>query len=284
MPENSETPAGTGRADNGASISKRKLRRPGTHPAAKGTETDLGRVRRARRINRTLAATFPDAHAELDFTNPLELLVATVLSAQTTDVRVNQVTPALFRAYPSAADYAEANQAEVEELIRPTGFFRSKAANLIGLGQMLVSEYGGEVPVKVEDLVRLPGVGRKTAHVVRGNAFGLPGLTVDTHFQRLVKRLALTEETDPVKIEHAVGELIEKKEWTMFSHRIIFHGRRVCHARKAACGACPIAFDCPSFGLVGPAEPAAAAALVTGEEREHILRLVGMPDAESEKE
>ncbi|AQQ14163.1 Ultraviolet N-glycosylase/AP lyase [Corynebacterium glaucum] len=284
MPENSETPAGTGRADNGASISKRKLRRPGTHPAAKGTETDLGRVRRARRINRTLAATFPDAHAELDFTNPLELLVATVLSAQTTDVRVNQVTPALFRAYPSAADYAEANQAEVEELIRPTGFFRSKAANLIGLGQMLVSEYGGEVPVKVEDLVRLPGVGRKTAHVVRGNAFGLPGLTVDTHFQRLVKRLALTEETDPVKIEHAVGELIEKKEWTMFSHRIIFHGRRVCHARKAACGACPIAFDCPSFGLVGPAEPAEAAALVTGEEREHILRLVGMPDAESEKE
>lgn len=257
------------------SISKKAHRRPGTHPAAKGRETDLGRVRRARRINRTLAEAFPDAHAELDFSNPLELLVATVLSAQTTDVRVNQVTPALFAKYPTAEAYAEANQAEVEEIIRPTGFFRSKAANVIGLGQKLVTDFGGDVPVAVEDLTTLPGVGRKTAHVVRGNAFGLPGLTVDTHFQRLAKRLMLTSATDPVKIEHAVGELIERGEWTMFSHRIIFHGRRVCHARKAACGVCPIAFDCPSFGEVGPTEPDEAAALVTGEERPHILAMAG---------
>ena len=230
--------------------SKSSHRQPGAHPAAKGTETRLGLVRRARRVNRTLAQTYPDAHAELDFSNPLELLVATVLSAQTTDARVNMVTPALFAAYPSAQAYASANQAEVEEIIRSTGFFRSKAGNLIGLGQALVADHGGEVPVEIDALVKLPGVGRKTAHVVRGNAFGLPGLTVDTHFQRLSKRLGLTQETDPVKIERAVGELIEKREWTMFSHRIIFHGRRVCHARKAACGACPIAWDCPSFCLL----------------------------------
>ena len=258
--------------------SKSSHRRPGTHPAARGTETRLGLVRRARRVNRTLAQTYPDAHAELDFSTPLELLVATVLSAQTTDARVNMVTPALFAKYPTAQAYAAANQAEVEEIIRSTGFFRSKAGNLIGLGQALVADHGGEVPVEIDALVKLPGVGRKTAHVVRGNAFGLPGLTVDTHFQRLSKRLGLTEETDPVKIERAVGELIEKREWTMFSHRIIFHGRRVCHARKAACGACPIAWDCPSFGLAGPAEPEEAAPLVTGAERAHILDMVGLGD------
>lgn len=258
------------------SKSKSSRRRPGTHPAAKGTETRLGLVRRARRVNRTLAEAYPDARCELDFSTPLELLVATVLSAQTTDARVNMVTPALFAAYPTAGAYAQANQAEVEEIIRSTGFYRSKASNVIGLGQALVADHGGKVPEDLDQLVKLPGVGRKTAHVVRGNAFGKPGLTVDTHFQRLVKRLALTEETDPVKIERAVGELIEKKEWTMFSHRVIFHGRRVCHARKAACGACPIARDCPSFGLVGPAEPEEAARLVTGEERAHILAMVGL--------
>lgn len=257
-----------------ASLTPQKHRRPGAHPAAKGTETALGRTRRARRINRTLAEVFPDAHAELDFTNPLELLVATVLSAQTTDVRVNQVTPRLFAAYPTAQAYATADQAEVEEIIRPTGFYRAKAANLIGLGQKLVTDYGGEVPVELEELVTLPGVGRKTAHVVRGNVFNLPGLTVDTHFQRLVHRLGLTEETDPVRIEHAIGELLPKSEWTMFSHRIIFHGRRVCHARTAACGACPLAYDCPSFGQHGPSEPEEAEKLVRGEEREHILHFV----------
>ena len=251
-----------------------RRRAPGSHPAAKGKETELGRTRRARRINRTLAAAFPDAHAELDFSNPLELLVATVLSAQTTDVRVNQVTPALFATYRTAQDYAAANQAEVETLIRPTGFYRAKAANLIGLGQKLVTDFGGEVPVAPEDLVTLPGVGRKTAHVVRGNAFGKPGLTVDTHFQRLVARLALSAQRDPVKIEREIAQIIPASEWTMFSHRLIFHGRRVCHAKKPACGACPIAFDCPDFGA-GPTDPEEAAALVTGEEREHILGMLG---------
>ena len=251
-----------------------RRRAPGSHPAAKGKETELGRTRRARRINRTLAAAFPDAHAELDFSNPLELLVATVLSAQTTDVRVNQVTPALFATYRTAQDYAAANQAEVETLIRPTGFYRAKAANLIGLGQKLVTDFGGEVPVALEDLVTLPGVGRKTAHVVRGNVFGKPGLTVDTHFQRLVARLALSAQRDPVKIEREIAQIIPASEWTMFSHRLIFHGRRVCHAKKPACGACPIAFDCPDFGA-GPTDPEEAAALVTGEEREHILGMLG---------
>ena len=250
-----------------------RRRRPGTHPAAKGRETPLGRTRRARRINRTLALVFPDARAELDFSNPLELLVATVLSAQTTDVRVNQVTPALFAAYPTATDYATANVAEVEELIRPTGFYRAKAANLVSLGQELVTDFGGEVPEALEDLVSLPGVGRKTAHVVRGNAFGKPGLTVDTHFQRLVGRLALSAQKDPVKIERDIAQLIPEKEWTMFSHRLIFHGRRICHARTPACGACPLAFDCPSFGA-GPTDPEEAEARVTGPEREHILALI----------
>lgn len=257
-----------------ASRTPQKRRRPGTHPAVDGAETPIGTKRRARRINRTLAQVFPDAHAELDFSTPLELLVATVLSAQTTDVRVNQVTPRLFAQYPTAADYAAADQADIEEIIRPTGFYRAKAANLIGLGRALVTDFGGEVPTALDDLVSLPGVGRKTAHVVRGNVFGKPGLTVDTHFQRLVRRLRLTDEKDPVAIEHAVGELVEKREWTMFSHRIIFHGRRVCHARTPACGACPIAFDCPSFGQDGPAEFEAAAVKVTGPEREQILGYV----------
>jgi len=259
-----------------AGLTPQRHRRPGSHPAAKGRETELGRTRRARRINRTLAATFPDAHAELEFTTPLELLVATVLSTQTTDVRVNQVTPQLFNRFTTAHDYASADQAEVEEIIRPTGFYRAKAANLIGLGRTLVADFDGDVPTALEDLVTLPGVGRKTAHVVRGNAFGMPGLTVDTHFQRLAHRLMLTGEKDPVRIEHAVGELIETGEWTMFSHRIIFHGRRVCHARRPACGVCPLAFDCPSFGA-GPTEPDVAAALVKGPEREHILAMADLP-------
>ncbi|MGP6175539.1 endonuclease III [Corynebacterium sp. A21] len=248
----------------------------GSHLAASGRETEIGRKRRARRINRTLELGHPDAHCELDFRTPLELTVATVLSAQCTDVRVNQVTPALFERYRSAADYADAVQAELEEYIRPTGFYRAKARNLIGMGQRLVEEFDGEIPSGLADLVSLPGVGRKTAHVVRGNAFGVPGLTVDTHFSRLVNRLKLSEETDPVKIEFAIAELIEKNEWTMFSHRMIFHGRRVCHSRKAACGACFLAADCPSFGLAGPTDPAAAEALVKGDNREHLLEMAGM--------
>ena len=218
-------------------------------------------VRRARRIARELAELHPDAHCELDFTTPLELAVATILSAQCTDKRVNEVTPALFRRYPTAADYAAADRAELEELIRPTGFFRNKASSLIGLGAALVEKHGGEVPRRLEDLVQLPGIGRKTANVVLGNAFGVPGLTVDTHFGRLVRRFGWTELEDPVKVEAAVAELLPKAEWTMFSHRVIFHGRRVCHSRKPACGACGVAALCPSYG-VGPTDPAVAAKLV----------------------
>ncbi len=216
---------------------------------------------------------YPDAHCELDFRNPLELTVATILSAQCTDVRVNQVTPALFAAYPTAQAYAEADRTELEELIRPTGFFRNKANSLIGLGQALVTEHDGQVPDTLAELVKLPGIGRKTANVVLGNAFNTPGLTVDTHFARLVHRLALTEETDPVKIEHAIAQLIEKREWTMFSHRIIFHGRRVCFARRAACGACLLAYDCPSYGLAGPTDPVAAAKMLKSPDRDHLLAL-----------
>jgi endonuclease-3 len=221
----------------------------------------VGLVRRARRMNRELAALYPDAHCELDFTNPLELAVATILSAQCTDKRVNEVTPSLFRRYRTAADYAGADRAALEELIRPTGFFRNKTSSLIGLGAALVERYDGQVPRRLVDLVTLPGIGRKTANVVLGNAFGVPGITVDTHFGRLARRFGWTDEEDPVKVEAAVGELVPKAEWTMLSHRLIFHGRRVCHARKPACGACGIAALCPSFGL-GPTDPELAAKLV----------------------
>lgn len=226
-------------------------------------------------MNRALAQAFPDAHCELDFTTPLELTVATILSAQSTDKRVNLTTPALFARYRTAVDYAQADRDELEALIRPTGFFRNKASSLIRLGQVLVEQFDGEVPSTMAELVTLPGVGRKTANVILGNAFGVPGITVDTHFQRLVHRWRWTAEKDPVKIEHAVGELIERSEWTMLSHRVIFHGRRVCHARKPACGVCVIAKDCPSFGL-GPTEPPLAAPLVRGPETEHLLALAGL--------
>ena len=226
-------------------------------------------------MNRVLAQAFPEAHCELDFTTPLELTVATILSAQSTDKRVNLTTPALFKRYPSALEYAQADRAELETLIRPTGFFRNKAASLIGLGQALVERFDGEVPSTMAELVTLPGVGRKTANVILGNAFGIPGITVDTHFTRLVHRWRWTEEKDAVKIEHAIGELIERNDWTMLSHRVIFHGRRVCHSRKPACGVCVIAKDCPSFGL-GPTEPLLAAPLVRGPETEHLLALAGL--------
>lgn len=232
-----------------ASLTPPRRRAPGTHPAALGQETALGKTRRARRINRTLAAEYPDAHPELDYTTPLELLVATILSAQTTDVRVNQVTPALFAAYPTAADYANANPVELEEMILSTGFYRAKAGHLIGMGQALVERYDGAVPASLDELVALPGVGRKTANVVLGNAFGIPGLTVDTHFGRLARRLMLTEETDPVVVERDIAALIEKEQWTDFSQRLIWHGRRGCHSRKPACQDCVLAYDCPSFGM-----------------------------------
>ncbi|MGW4060333.1 endonuclease III [Amycolatopsis sp. NPDC004747] len=223
-------------------------------------------------MKRCLDDVYPDAHCELDFTTPLELLVAVVLSAQTTDVRVNLVTPALFKRYRTAADYAGADRTELEEYLRSTGFYRAKANSVMGLGAALVERFGGEVPNKLEDLVTLPGVGRKTANVVLGNAFDVPGITVDTHFGRLVRRWGWTAEEDPVKVEHVVGELIPRKEWTMLSHRVIFHGRRVCHAKKPACGACPLAKDCPSYGT-GPTGFDEAAKLVKGEEKDHILAL-----------
>ncbi len=218
-------------------------------------------VRRARRINRELALAYPDARCELDFGNPLELLIATVLSAQTTDKRVNLTTPALFARYRDAAAYAGADPAELEELLRPTGFFRAKARAVIGIGRALVERFDGRVPNRMADLVTLPGVGRKTANVVLGNAFGLPGLPVDTHVGRLVRRLGWTAEEDPVKVEQIVGALIEKSEWTMLSHRLIFHGRRVCFARRPACGACAIARSCPAFGI-GEIDPGKAAKMV----------------------
>jgi endonuclease-3 len=223
-------------------------------------------------MTRVLAEAFPDAHCELDFTNPLELAVATILSAQSTDARVNLTTPALFRRYRTAADYAGADRTEMEELIRPTGFYRNKTTSLIGLGTALVERFDGEVPNKLDDLVTLPGVGRKTANVILGNAFGVPGITVDTHFGRLVRRWEWTEQDDPVKVEHEIGALIPKKDWTMLSHWVIFHGRRVCHARKPACGACVLAKDCPSFGA-GPTEFEAAEKLVKGPEAPHLLEL-----------
>jgi len=226
-------------------------------------------------MNRSLATAFPDVYCELDFTNPLELAVATILSAQCTDKRVNLTTPALFARYRTARDFAESNRSELEELIRPTGFYRNKANSLIGLGARLVEKFDGEVPATLEELVKLPGVGRKTANVILGNAVGIPGITVDTHFGRLVRRWRWTEETDPVKVEHAVGDLIERGEWTLLSHRVIFHGRRVCHARKPACGVCVLARDCPSFGE-GPTEPLLAAKLVNGPETEHLLALAGL--------
>jgi endonuclease-3 len=224
---------------------------------------------------RTLAEAYPDAHCELDFTTPLELAVATILSAQCTDKRVNEVTPALFARYPTAADYAAADRAELEELIRPTGFFRNKAGSLLGLGSAVEEKFGGLLPNTLEELVTLPGIGRKTANVILGNAFDVPGITVDTHFGRLVRRFGWTEEEDPVKVEHAVGALVPRAEWTIVSHRVIFHGRRVCHSRNPACGVCPLAADCPSYG-VGPTEKEKAALLVKGPEAAHLLSMAGI--------
>ena len=218
-------------------------------------------VRRARRINRELALLYPDAHTELNFTSPLELLVATILSAQTTDKRVNLVTPVLFARYRTAADYASADRAEMEKIVQSTGFFRAKTSSLIGLGQALCDRYGGEVPGRLADLVTLPGVGRKTANVVLGNAFGVPGITVDTHFSRLARRFGWTVQTGPDKIEQEVGALFPRSEWTILSHRLIWHGRRVCHARRPACGACGVARWCPSYGE-GPTDEKTARALV----------------------
>lgn len=221
---------------------------------------------------RVLGETFPYAHAELDFSNPFELLVATVLSAQTTDIRVNSVTPALFARYPDAAAMAQAQETTLQELIRPTGFYKNKTRSLLGLSQALVEEHDGEVPATLEQLVKLPGVGRKTAFVVLGNVFGVPGITTDTHVIRLAKRFGWTESTNANVVEREIAELFEPKDYTELSHRMIFLGRRVCHARRPACGACPVAKWCPSAGI-GEINPQAARELLSYElapGREHI--------------
>ncbi|WP_219106599.1 endonuclease III [Austwickia sp. TVS 96-490-7B] len=210
---------------------------------------------------RALAERYPDAHCELDFANPFQLLVATVLSAQTTDVQVNKVTPALFAAYPDPAALAAADRTALETIIQSTGFFRAKAESLLSLSAALVDRYDGTVPARLTELITLAGVGRKTANVVLGNAFGIPGLTVDTHFGRLTRRFGWTTAQDPVAVESDIAALFPRKDWTMLSHTVIFHGRRTCHSRRPACGACSVTEWCPSYGL-GPTDPGVAARLV----------------------
>ena len=240
--------------------------RAGNSAGNSGGPSRTALVRRARKIDRVLAETYPDARCELDFDNPFQLLVVTVLSAQTTDKRVNAVRPTLFAAYPDPPAMAAAERADLERIIGPLGFFRAKTESLLKLSQALVERYDGEVPSRLDDLVTLPGVGRKTANVVLGNAFGIPGITVDTHFGRLARRFGWTDLTDAVKVEHAVGELFPRRDWTMLSHHLIWHGRRVCHSRQPACGACPVARWCPSYGE-GPVDAEAAARLVRTEGR-----------------
>jgi endonuclease-3 len=216
-----------------------------------GPRTPKGR---AKAIAALLADEYPGAECELDHRNPFELLAATILSAQCTDARVNQVTPGLFARYPGPQELAVADPAEVEQLVRPTGFYAAKTRSLIGMAAALVDRFDGEVPSRLEDLVTLPGVGRKTANVVRSVAFDLPGLPVDTHVQRLARRLGLTEETDPVRIELALNDMVPARERGRFSLRLILHGRRVCAARSPQCGRCVLAAVCPS---VAPASGAA---------------------------
>lgn len=219
---------------------------------------------RALETLRRLEPEYPGAPVELcalRHDDAFQLLVATILSAQSTDENVNKVTPALFARYPTPAALAAADPGELEVEIHATGFFRNKAKSLLGMAAALVERFDGQVPHDIEDLVTLPGVGRKTANVVLGNAFDVPGITVDTHFGRLVRRFAWTDETDPDKVERAIGELFPRKDWTMLSHRLIWHGRRICHARRPACGACPLAALCPAFGE-GPTDAETAEALV----------------------
>jgi endonuclease III len=195
-------------------------------------------------ILKLLEEYYPDAHCTLDFTNPLELLVATVLSAQCTDVRVNQVTPSIFKKYCSAAGYADAPLEDLEQAIYTTGFYHQKAKSLKAICQALVTQFGGQVPASLDDLIKLPGIGRKTANVILGNAFGIPGITVDTHMGRVSQRLGLTQQKDPVKIEFDLMPLVPKECWVKFSHQMIWHGRQVCTAKKPDCPHCPLLSYC----------------------------------------
>ncbi|MFM8842207.1 MAG: endonuclease III [Actinomycetota bacterium] len=228
-------------------------------------EDFASKKRRANSIYRVLTRRYPNVHCELDFKTPFQLLVATVLSAQCTDKRVNSVTPTLFKRFPDPRSMAKANVRSIEAIIKPTGFFRTKAGNIKELSRRIVEEFDGEVPSALDDLVTLPGVGRKTANVVLGHAFGIPGITVDTHFGRLSRRFGWSNETDPGKVEFEVGKLIREAEWTNLSQRLIWHGRRICHSRRPACGACPLAKYCPSFGI-GEVDPERAERLVKSEE------------------
>jgi endonuclease III len=247
--------------------------------AGVAAESSVARTRRARRMYRELHDLYPYAHIELDFRSPWELVVATVLSAQTTDVMVNLVTPKLFGAYPGPAELAAADREDVERMIQPTGFFRAKTTSIQGLAAAVLDRYGGVVPGRLDDLVTLPGVGRKTANVVLGNAFGVPGITVDTHFGRLARRMGWTTQDDPVKVEHEVGALFPKRDWTMLSHVLIFHGRRTCHARRPACGACPVAALCPSYGE-GETDPMLARKLLKFERALETAELAGVTEGQ----
>ena len=216
---------------------------------------------KAKVIYRQLSKSYPNVRCELDYKNAFQLLVATVLSAQCTDKRVNQTTPALFKKYPNPKKMANANLKDIQNLVKSTGFFRAKAKNIKGLSNIIVEQFDGNIPSNLEDLITLPGVGRKTANVVLGHAFGIPGITVDTHFGRLSRRFGWSKHSNPVKVEFEVGELIPKKEWTNLSQRMIWHGRRVCHSRKPACGACALAKLCPSYGI-GEIDPIKAKRMV----------------------
>jgi len=228
-------------------------------------ESFQAKKKRAGVMYKVLCKRYPNVRCELDFQTPFQLLVATVLSAQCTDKRVNQVTPALFKKFGTPKKMAGAKILKLEDLIHSTGFYHAKARNIKGLSEKLMHEFAGIVPNNLEDLVTLPGVGRKTANVVLGHAFDIPGITVDTHFGRLSRRFKWTTSDDPVKVEHAVGELIIQKEWTNLSQRMIWHGRRICHSRKPACGACPLADLCPSYGI-GETDKVKAMALVKSDE------------------
>ncbi len=220
--------------------------------------------KKAKALYRGLCKTYPEIYCELNFQNPLQLVIATVLSAQCTDKRVNLVTAKLFKKYKNVRAYAKAPIEEIEEIIYPTGFYHAKARHIKGLAEKIINDFGGEVPSTLDELITLPGVGRKTANVVLGHAFDTPGITVDTHFGRLSRRFEWTQSLDPVKVEHEVGELIPQAEWTNLSQRIIWHGRRVCHSRKPACGACTLAKICPSVGI-GEVDKEKAALLVKTE-------------------
>jgi endonuclease III len=221
--------------------------RSGITPAQARRESGRARRQRAEEIVARLQQHYPQVRFALDFHTPLQLLVATILAAQCTDARVNQVTPALFRRYPTARAFAEADLAELEEMVKTTGFFRNKARALKSVGQALLAEHDGEVPDDMDGLVALPGVGRKTANVVLGNAFGInEGIAVDTHVQRLSRRLGLTEETDPENIESDLMPLIPRESWTLFAHLMQAHGRAICQARRPECPVCPVADLCPS--------------------------------------